>query len=82
LLFPFSGVAGHISIFLLIYASCFVYLQFYDISSKATELGICPFTGKWEEIRSNTRWLPRTYALFVILSHSFNKTPTPRKTKF
>ncbi|KAJ6892108.1 hypothetical protein NC651_025333 [Populus alba x Populus x berolinensis] len=56
--------------------------KFHDISSKATELGICPFTGKWEEIRSNTRWLPRTYALFVILSHSFNKTPTPRKSKF
>lgn len=39
--------------------------KFYDISSKATELGICPFTGKWEEIRSNMRWLPRTYALFI-----------------
>ncbi|KAJ6720483.1 POLY A polymerase CID PAP -RELATED [Salix viminalis] len=39
--------------------------KFYDIDSKATEVGICPFTGKWEEIRSNTRWLPRTYALFI-----------------
>jgi hypothetical protein len=33
----------------------FLYLQFYDTSSKATELGICPFTGQSEEIRSYFR---------------------------
>lgn len=42
-------------------------LQFSDIRLKAAELGICTFTGQWEDIKSNTRWLPKTYALFVIL---------------
>ncbi|KAJ4824390.1 hypothetical protein Tsubulata_026334 [Turnera subulata] len=39
--------------------------KFSDISVKASELGICPFTAQWEEIRGNMRWLPRTYALFI-----------------
>ncbi|PNT23000.2 hypothetical protein POPTR_008G059301v4 [Populus trichocarpa] len=30
-------------------------VKFYDTSSKATELGICPFTGQSEEIRSYFR---------------------------
>ncbi|KAI9389551.1 hypothetical protein POPTR_008G059301v4 [Populus trichocarpa] len=33
----------------------FICFQFYDTSSKATELGICPFTGQSEEIRSYFR---------------------------
>lgn len=41
-------------------------MQFSDISSKASELGICTYTGQWLEIESNTRWLPKTYAIFVI----------------
>uniref|UniRef100_A0A2N9F2R0 Uncharacterized protein n=1 Tax=Fagus sylvatica TaxID=28930 RepID=A0A2N9F2R0_FAGSY len=31
----------------------------------ASDLGICTYTGKWEYIRSNMRWLPKTYAIFV-----------------
>ncbi|XP_048140368.1 protein HESO1-like isoform X2 [Rhodamnia argentea] len=30
--------------------------KFSDISQKARDLGICPYTGKWEALRSNTRW--------------------------
>ncbi|CAK9323789.1 unnamed protein product [Citrullus colocynthis] len=39
--------------------------KFSDISLKASELGICPYTGQWLEIESNMRWLPKTYAIFV-----------------
>uniref|UniRef100_A0A2P2JSI1 Zinc finger protein n=1 Tax=Rhizophora mucronata TaxID=61149 RepID=A0A2P2JSI1_RHIMU len=39
--------------------------KFSDISSRSVELGICPFTGQWEDVTSNMRWLPRTYALFI-----------------
>ncbi|MBA0813821.1 hypothetical protein Gohar_027643, partial [Gossypium harknessii] len=38
--------------------------KFSEINSKALELGICTFTGQWEYIANNTRWLPRTYAIF------------------
>ncbi|KAK8662461.1 hypothetical protein V6N13_092034 [Hibiscus sabdariffa] len=44
--------------------------KFSDINSRAAELGICPFTGQWENIANNTRWLPRTCAIFVISSLS------------
>ncbi|KAE8683097.1 S-adenosyl-L-methionine-dependent methyltransferases superfamily protein isoform 1 [Hibiscus syriacus] len=39
--------------------------KFSDINLRASELGICPFTGQWEYIENNMRWLPRTYAIFV-----------------
>ncbi|GAV70323.1 hypothetical protein CFOL_v3_13821 [Cephalotus follicularis] len=39
--------------------------KFSDIRLRGSELGICTFTGKWEEIRSNMRWLPKTYAIFI-----------------
>ncbi|KAH7855042.1 hypothetical protein Vadar_020590 [Vaccinium darrowii] len=39
--------------------------KFSDISSRAVEEGICLYTGQWERIDSNMRWLPKTYALFV-----------------
>ncbi|KAI4307587.1 hypothetical protein L6164_030760 [Bauhinia variegata] len=39
--------------------------KFSDINSMASEMGICPYNGKWEQIQSNTRWLPKTYAIFV-----------------
>ncbi|CAL5363683.1 unnamed protein product [Camellia sinensis] len=39
--------------------------KFADISSRASEKGICPYTGQWEQIDTNMRWLPKTYALFV-----------------
>ncbi|XP_044508519.1 protein HESO1 isoform X3 [Mangifera indica] len=39
--------------------------KFCDISIKASKLGICPFTGKWELIENNTRWLPNNHALFI-----------------
>ncbi|ESQ52661.1 hypothetical protein EUTSA_v10016564mg [Eutrema salsugineum] len=41
------------------------FAKFSDINVKAKELGVCPFTGRWENISSNTRWLPKTYSLFV-----------------
>ncbi|KAJ4719966.1 protein HESO1 [Melia azedarach] len=39
--------------------------KFSGISLKASELGICPFTGQWEHIGSNTRWLPNTHPIFI-----------------
>lgn len=39
--------------------------KFSDISVMAEVQGICTFTGHWEEVYNQTRWLPRTYALFV-----------------
>ncbi|KAG6600034.1 Protein HESO1, partial [Cucurbita argyrosperma subsp. sororia] len=39
--------------------------KFSDLSSKASELGICPYTGQWLEIESNMRWLPKTYTIFI-----------------
>ncbi|KAJ8765881.1 hypothetical protein K2173_020397 [Erythroxylum novogranatense] len=39
--------------------------KFSDIHLKSKELGICPFTGQWEDVKSNMRWLPRTYSLFI-----------------
>ncbi|KAG5552641.1 hypothetical protein RHGRI_010661 [Rhododendron griersonianum] len=35
-----------------------------DISLRALEQGICLYTGQWEPIDSNMRWLPKTNALF------------------
>ena len=47
---------------------CFdvLHLQFSDISAKAATQGISPYTGQWEDIDTNMRWLPKTYAVFVI----------------
>ncbi|XP_052170508.1 protein HESO1 isoform X2 [Diospyros lotus] len=39
--------------------------KFSDISSRAPEQGISPCSGQWENIETNTRWQPKTYALFV-----------------
>lgn len=39
--------------------------KFSDIGRKARDLGICPYTGKWEALRSNTRWLLQTNAIFI-----------------
>ncbi|XP_075670576.1 protein HESO1 isoform X3 [Castanea sativa] len=39
--------------------------KFSNIGLRASEQGICPYTGKWEFIRSNMRWLPKTYAIFI-----------------
>ncbi|CAN4101548.1 unnamed protein product [Withania somnifera] len=40
-------------------------VKFCDISSKASALAISPFTGQWEDIESNLRWLPKTYTIFI-----------------
>ncbi|GKU91984.1 hypothetical protein SLEP1_g5780 [Rubroshorea leprosula] len=40
--------------------------KFCDINLKAHELGICPFTGQWEYLSSNTRWLLKNKALFIV----------------
>ncbi|KAM7492003.1 hypothetical protein LguiA_034924 [Lonicera macranthoides] len=39
--------------------------KFSDISLRASEQGISPYSGQWEEIDSNMTWLPKTYSLFV-----------------
>ncbi|EYU19942.1 hypothetical protein ABFS82_06G073500 [Erythranthe guttata] len=39
--------------------------KFADICSRASTQGICPYSGQLEDIHTNMRWLPRTYALFV-----------------
>ncbi|GAB4831840.1 Protein heso1 [Ancistrocladus abbreviatus] len=39
--------------------------KFSDINVRATDQGICPYTGQWEEISSNMRWLPKTHAIFI-----------------
>lgn len=40
--------------------------KFSDITVKATNLGVCTWTGKWENINDNMRWvLPRKVQLFV-----------------
>jgi hypothetical protein len=45
-------------------------LQFSNISLRASERGISPYTGQWEYTRM--RLLPKTYALFVTLSLSLS----------
>ncbi|KAH6802350.1 Nucleotidyltransferase family protein [Perilla frutescens var. frutescens] len=39
--------------------------KFSDICSRASTHGISPYMGQVEDINSNMRWLPKTYALFV-----------------
>ncbi|KAF7831038.1 protein HESO1 [Senna tora] len=39
--------------------------KFRDINTKAAVEGICPYNGQWEQIYNNTRWLPKTYAIFI-----------------
>jgi hypothetical protein len=45
-------------------------LQYSNISLRASEQGISPYTGQWEYTRM--RLLPKTYALFVTLSLSLS----------
>ncbi|CAA2934545.1 protein HESO1-like isoform X1 [Olea europaea var. sylvestris] len=39
--------------------------KFFETCSRASVQGVSPYAGQWEDINSNMRWLPRTYALFV-----------------
>ncbi|KAI9078339.1 hypothetical protein K1719_039715 [Acacia pycnantha] len=39
--------------------------KFSDIDSKAESEGICTYNGQWELINNNTRWQPKTYAIFI-----------------
>ncbi|KAK1382216.1 TUTase domain-containing protein [Heracleum sosnowskyi] len=39
--------------------------KFSNIDVRASEQGINPYSGKWENIESNMAWLPRTFALYV-----------------
>lgn len=39
--------------------------KFTDISTRAAEQGISTYSGRWEDINTTTRWLPRTYAIFI-----------------
>ncbi|KAJ8443174.1 hypothetical protein Cgig2_005725 [Carnegiea gigantea] len=46
-----------------LFASFFA--KFSSINARAVDQGICTYTGQWEDISTNTRWQPRTYAIFV-----------------
>ncbi|XP_061343490.1 protein HESO1-like [Gastrolobium bilobum] len=39
--------------------------KFAQMDSWASQLGICPYTGQWEQIKNNMMWLPKTYAILV-----------------
>ncbi|CAH9065234.1 unnamed protein product [Cuscuta europaea] len=39
--------------------------KFCDLSSRATKQGINPYTGRWEDIKVNMRWLPNNYPLII-----------------
>lgn len=39
--------------------------KFAQIDEWASEIGICTYSGQWEQIKNNMRWLPKTYAIFV-----------------
>lgn len=39
--------------------------KFSSINARAVDQGICTYTGQWEDISTNTRWQPRTYAIFI-----------------
>ncbi|KAK3409172.1 hypothetical protein EUGRSUZ_J01227 [Eucalyptus grandis] len=39
--------------------------KFSDIGRKARDPVICPYTGKWEALRSNSRWLLQPDAIFI-----------------
>ncbi|XP_057979927.1 protein HESO1 [Malania oleifera] len=41
------------------------FAKFSDIALRASEQGLCPFAGKWEDIRTNMRWQPKTYTFFI-----------------
>ncbi|KAK2441973.1 polynucleotide adenylyltransferase [Trifolium repens] len=40
-------------------------IKFAQIDSWAAEIGICTYTGEWEQIKNNMRWLPKTSAILV-----------------
>lgn len=40
-------------------------VQFADINLIASELAICLFTGRYERIGSNMRWLPKRFSIIV-----------------
>ncbi|KAI6668937.1 hypothetical protein NL676_003822 [Syzygium grande] len=39
--------------------------KFSDISRKAKDLGICPYTGNWVLLRSNRRWMLQANPIFI-----------------
>ncbi|CAN0837618.1 Protein HESO1 [Linum grandiflorum] len=41
------------------------FAKFSSMHEKAQDFGICTFTGEWQQIDGNTRWSPRTFALYV-----------------
>uniref|UniRef100_A0A7N0V3S7 Poly(A) RNA polymerase mitochondrial-like central palm domain-containing protein n=3 Tax=Kalanchoe fedtschenkoi TaxID=63787 RepID=A0A7N0V3S7_KALFE len=52
--------------------------KFADIGVMASNQGISVYTGQWEDIETNTRWLPKTYALFV--EDPFEQPENPART--
>ena len=59
-------------------------LQFCDIDVRASQQGINPYSGQWEDIGRNMAWHPMTYALYVCnlspppppsLSHAHREIP-------
>lgn len=41
------------------------FAKFSNVSTRAAHQGVCTYTGQWEDISTNTRWLPRTFAIFI-----------------
>ncbi|XP_058730097.1 protein HESO1-like [Vicia villosa] len=39
--------------------------KFALIDTWAAEFGVCTYTGQWEQIENNMRWLPKTSAIYV-----------------
>ncbi|KAL9226623.1 hypothetical protein vseg_002413 [Gypsophila vaccaria] len=39
--------------------------KFLDISARTTEQGVCTYSGQWEDISTNTRWLPKTHPIII-----------------
>ncbi|KAK9683341.1 hypothetical protein RND81_10G133600 [Saponaria officinalis] len=39
--------------------------KFLDISTRTTEQGVCTYSGQWENVSTNTRWLPKTHPIII-----------------
>ncbi|XP_074308218.1 protein HESO1-like [Silene latifolia] len=39
--------------------------KFLDISTRTEEQGICTYSGQWENVFMNTRWLPKTHPIII-----------------
>lgn len=59
------GLPSRHYLHIIMITACCMFLQFAKMDSMAVKMGICPYSGKWEQIEDNMIWLPKTYAIFV-----------------